>query len=158
MPTPKAVTKTVYNKNGCHVEFTDECDTTQYYIHELTRAALRDVGKFVCKKFMEAYDSHFPKVTGNARKSIKCKVFSSKSTISPRVEIGIKGGKGFYSLFQECGSSKTPRYGLLRHAVEDNVAEIIKIESQYLSGLEGEASALAAQINESDMEGDAGNA
>jgi len=154
MGTPKSVTKVLYNKQGCHIEFTDECDASQYYIHELTRAALRDVGKFVSKKFMEAYDQNFPKRTGNARKSIKYKVYSSKSTTAPRVEVGIKGGKGFYSLFQEFGSSHTPRLGLLQGAVKDNVADIIKIESQYLSALEGEASSLEAMLNESDMEGD----
>jgi uncharacterized protein Yka (UPF0111/DUF47 family) len=44
---------------------------------------------------------------------------------------------------------------LLSKSVEDNVAEIIKIESTYLSGLSDEAEALAAQIDESEMEGDA---
>ena len=155
MGTPKSVTKVLVNKNGCHVEFTDDVDASQYYIHELTRAALRDVGKYVCKKFRESYDQNFPKKTGQARKSIKYKVYSSASTTAPRVEVGVKGGPGFYSLFQECGSSKTQRLGLLEHAVKDNVAEIIEIESQYLSGLEGEAAALAAQIDENDMEGDA---
>lgn len=155
MSTPQSVTKVIANKKGCYVEFTDSCDATQYYIHELTRAALRDVGKYVSKKFREAYDSHFGKMSGNARKSIKYKVFSSKSTTAPRVEVGVKGGKGFYSLFQECGSSKTPRLGLLQNAVKDNTAEIIKIESQYLSGLEEEASRLAALVDEGDYEGDA---
>lgn len=153
MPTPKAQTKVIVDKAGCHVEYEENLDASQYYIHELTRAALRDVGKFVSKKFMELYDHHFHKRKGKARRSIKYKVFSSKSTTAPRVEVGIKGGPGFYSLFEEFGSSKTPKLGLLQSAVKDNVAEIIKIESAYLSGLDGEASSLEAMINEADMEG-----
>lgn len=155
MPTPKSTVKILANKNGCNITYEDNCDASQYYIHELSRAALRDVGKFVSKKFRLAYDSHFRKLTGKGRKSIKYKVISSRTTEHPRVEIGIKGGDGFYSLFQEFGSTTTPRYGLLQHAVEDNVAEIVKIESQYLSGLEDEASRLEALIDEKDLEGDA---
>lgn len=44
--------------------------------------------------------------------------------------------------------------GLLHHAVEDNIATIIEIQSQYLSALESEAAALA-KINENDYEGGA---
>lgn len=154
MPTPKSQTKVIVDKKGCHVEYEDNLDASQYYIHELTRAALRDVGKFVSKKFMELYDQHFTKRKGKARRSIKYKVYSSKSTIAPRVEVGIKGGPGFYSMFEEFGSSKTPRLGLLQSAVKDNVAEIVKIQSAYLSGLEGEAANLEAMIQEDDMEGD----
>lgn len=155
MPTPKAQTKVLYQKGECKVEFENNVDASQYYIHELTRAALRDVGKFVSKKFREGYEQNFRKITGNGAKSIKYKVYSSKSTEHPRVEVGIKAGKGFYSLFQEFGSSHTPRLGLLQHSVEDNVAEIVKIESQYLSGLEDEASRLESLVNEDDYEGDA---
>ena len=43
MSVPKSVVKV--KKNG--VEYTSNVDAAQYYIHELNRAALRDVGKFV---------------------------------------------------------------------------------------------------------------
>lgn len=155
MSTPKSVTKVLVKKGKTEVSFENNLDATQYYIHELNRAALRDVGKYVKKMFQVAYDRAFKKRTGNARKSLKIKVYSSASTTAPRMEIGIKAGdKGFYSLMQEFGSSHTPRLGLLQSAVKDNVAEIIKIESQYLSALEGEANSLEALINESDMEVD----
>ena len=58
----------------------------------------------------------------------------------------------FYGLFQEIGSSRQPKKGLLTSAVEDNIAEIVKIESQYLSALENEAEALSL-ISEEDYEG-----
>ena len=59
--------------------------------------------------------------------------------------------KGFYSYFQEFGSSQTPKLGLLSNAVEDNIPTIIEIESKYLSGLESEAQALS-MISEEEYE------
>lgn len=156
MSAPKSVVK--ISKNG--VEYTSSVDKASYFIFELTRAALRDVGKFVLKKFNSLYYQKFKKRTGNAAKATKYIVLSSKSTKYPRVEVGLphsnraKTVKGFYSYFQEFGTSKTPKLGFLTKAVNENITDIVKIESQYLSALEDEAKALAL-INESDMEGDA---
>ena len=158
MPAPKSVTKTLVKNGKTEVQYTTNVDAAQYYLFELSRAALRDVAKFVTKTFRNNYYLHFSKHTGNAGKAISYKIFSSKSTKYPRVQIGMKKTtvKGFYGLFQEFGaSSGVPRLGLLTHAVQDNVPEIIKIESQYLSGLSDEAERLNASIDENDMEGDA---
>lgn len=151
MAIPKSVVK--MNKNG--IQYTSSVDKCQYLIHELTRAALRDVGKFIARKFRESYYSHFQRQSGKAGKATKYKVWASEKTTAPRVQIGLKTGQvdGFYAYFQEFGSSRTPRLGLLKKAAQENVAEIIKIESQYLSGLEDEAKALAL-ISEQDYEGD----
>ena len=158
MPTPKSQTKVLVKDGKTEVTYEENFDAAGYYIHELTRAALRDVGKFVTKLFLTAYYSRFNKITGNAGKATKYKVISSAKTTAPRVQIGLKTGQveGFYAYFQELGTSNgIPRLGLLTHAVEDNVAEIVKIESQYLSGLEDEAARLESLINENDYEGDA---
>lgn len=158
MPTPKSSTKTIVKDGKSEVIYESNLDATQYYIYELTRAALRDVGKFVTKTFKAAYYSHFSKISGNAGKATKYKVWAGAKTEHPRVQIGLKTGQvpGFYAYFQEFGTSTgIPRLGLLTHTVEDNVAEIVKIESQYLSGLSEEAARLESLINESDMEGDA---
>lgn len=152
MPTPKSVIK--YKKGK--VEYISNVDAANYYIFELTRAALRDVGKYVAGKFRDSFDAVFTKRSGEGRRATKYKVHSGKNTIYPRVQIGVKQGqKGFYALSEEFGNSKTPKYGLLTNAVESNIAEIIKIESQYLSNLSGEAESLERLINENDMEGDA---
>lgn len=154
MSAPKSVVK--IKKDG--VEYTSNVDACQYYIFELTRAALRDVGKFIAKTFKKSYYEHFTRRSGNAGKATKYKVLSNENTTYPRVEIGLPGGQnvpGFYSYFQEFGSSKTQKLGLLTHAAKDNIAEIVKIESQYLSGLSGEAEALERLVNEEEMEGDA---
>lgn len=157
MPAPKSQTKVLVKKGKTEVIYEDNFDAAGYYIHELNRAALRDVGKYVTKLFRTAYYQHFKKHTGNAGKATKYKVIAGPKTTSPRLQIGLMTGKvdGFYAYFQEFGSSKTPKLGLLTHAVQDNVAEIVKIESQYLSGLSDEAAQLESLINENDYEGDA---
>ena len=157
MPTPKSQTKVLVKEGKTEVTYETNFDACEYYIYELSRAALRDVGKFVTKLFRTEYYSHFNKITGNAGKATKYKVISSATTTAPRVQIGLKTGQveGFYAYFQEFGTSNgIPRLGLLTKCVQENVAEIIKIESQYLSGLSDEAAQLESQVNEADYDGD----
>ena len=151
MPVPKSVTK--INKKG--VTYISNVDKANYFIFELTRAALRDVGKFVKRKFKDNYYAAFKRRTGNAEKATSVKVWSNKNTKYPRLQIGLKQqqSKGFYSYFQEMGSSKTPKLGLLQKSVTENIAQIVSIESQYLSALEDEAKALSL-IDEKEYEED----
>lgn len=155
MSAPKSVTK--INKNGVHFE--SNVEWCQYSIKELCRAALKDVGKFIRREFKKKYYETFKKHTGRAPKAVKYTVFSSESTKYPRIDIGLphsapgKPVQGFYSFFQEVGTSKQPRLGILTNAVEQNVATIVKIESQYLTALEDEAEALAL-INEKEQSSD----
>lgn len=155
MPAPKAV-KTTYKQGKTEVTYESNVDASQYYIFELTRAALRDVGKFVTLKFREAYYSHFKKHTGNAGKATGFKVWSSKSTLYPRVQIGLRKIPGFYAYFQEFGTKdgRVPKLGLLSKVVKDNTDEIVKIESQYLTALEDEAIRLKSLIDEGEYEDD----
>lgn len=157
MAAPKPQTQISFKKGKTEVTYESNLDASQYYLFELTRAALKDVGKYVCKKFMEAYYQHFKKHRGRGGKGTRYKVWSSKATQYPRVQIGLANMQGFYGMFQEFGTSdgRVPKLGLLTKAVQDNVAEIVKIESQYLSGLSGEAARLNAQIDENDYEGEA---
>lgn len=139
MPTPKSVVK--INKDG--VKYESFADQTEYYLFELTRAALRDVGKFVRKMFNQKYYEVFQKKTGKGGKAIKVKVWSSKNTQYPRVSVGWKKGRadGFYSWFQEVGTkgqNPQTRHAILQKVVSENINEIIKIESQYLSGIGSE--------------------
>lgn len=154
MAAPKSQVKISYKKGKTEVTYESNLDASEYYLFELTRTALKDVAKFVIKKFQEGYYQHFKKHTGRGAKGTKYNVWSGKDTKYPRVQIGLANMRGFYGYFQELGSSKEPKLGLLTHAVQDNVAEIIRIESQYLSGLSGEAERLNSQINEAEMEGD----
>ncbi len=131
MSVPKSVVK--FQKDG--ITYTSNVDACEYTITELTRAALRDVGKFVCRKFKELYYSHFRKMSGKAGKACQYWV---KTKVTPiELQVGIKGGRisGFYSRFQETGTSKQQRLGLLEKAAEDNIATIREIESKYLSAI-----------------------
>lgn len=158
MPTPKSVVKVKQNKDGAFVEYTSSVDKVEYTMKELCRAALRDVAKYVGKEFRSSFYGHFKRRTGKGPRAYYYKVYSSENTKYPRVDMGLPhtyNGKkviGFYSFFQEVGSSKQPKLGLLTNAVRDNVDTIVSIEAQYLSALEDEARALA-QINEEEYEG-----
>lgn len=146
MSVPKSVTK--ITKEG--VEFTSNVDKVNYTMKELCRAALRDVGKFVCKRFRQSYYAAFRRKSGRVGKYTQYFVKHKLEEV-PFLEVGLKPN-AFYGGFQELGSSKTKRLGLLQSAVQDNIADIVKIESQYLSALEDEATALSL-IDEGDYEG-----
>ena len=146
MSVPPSVTK--IKKDG--VEFVSSVDRCSYTMKELCRAALRDVGKFVCKRFRQSYYSHFKRRKGNVGRFTQYWV-KHKYDDYPSLQVGIKPN-AFYGGFQELGSSKSERMGLLSSAVQDNIEEIVKIESQYLSALEDEAEALSI-VSDDDYEG-----
>lgn len=148
MAVPKSVTK--ISKDG-NVTYTQSVDRVNYTIRELTRAALRDVGKFVCKQFRNAYYARFKRKSGRVGKFTQYWVKHKQKDVE--LQVGIKPN-GWYGGYQELGSSKTTKLGFLTHAVQDNIATIIEIESQYLSALEDEARALSL-IDEGEYEGGA---
>lgn len=152
MPAPKSVVK--IDKNG--VTYTSNVDACEFYMFELTRAALRDVAKFVRKEFRTQYYSHFEKHTGDAGRAVSAKIWSSSKTKYPRVDIGLKKGRvdGFYAFFQEFGAKggAIPKLGILQNTVSQNVATIVEIESKYLSGLSDEAKALSMCGTEDDID------
>lgn len=145
MAVPKSVTKV--NKDG--VTYISSVDRAQYTLQELTRAALRDVGKFVCSTFRRNFYSSF------RRKKYKVGRYTQYWVRKRECDliVGLKTN-AFYGGFQEIGSSKTKRLGLLEKTVKSNIPKIIEIESKYLSALESEAKALA-MISESEYEGGA---
>ena len=61
---PRSVTKVT--KNG--IEFTSNVDRVNYTMKELCRAALRDVGKLVCKRFRQSYYARFKRRRGRIGK------------------------------------------------------------------------------------------
>lgn len=135
MSVPKSVVK--FKKDG--IEYIDSCDRVQYTIAELTRAALRDVGKFVCREFRKRYYAKFKRTKGYVGKYTQYWV-KTKGEI--HLEVGLKPN-AFYGGFQELGSSTIPKDGFLSASVEQNIPKIVEIESKYLSGLEDEAKALS---------------
>lgn len=150
MSVPKSVIK--LDKNG--VQYISSCDRAQYTIQELTRAALRDVGKFLCRRTNEKAQT----LRGMKRsKRVRGKNSAFQYWVRKNecdLQFGCKHGT-WYGEQQELGSSNQPKRAFMTKTTEDNIAEIIKIESQYLSGLEDEAEALAMIETENDYEGGA---
>lgn len=140
MSLPKAVKIT---KNG--VEFVSNVERLQYTLKELERAALRDVGKLVCNRTRRKIKRR----TGRLAKNTQYWVRSKQKV--PDLQVGFKPG-GFYGLYQEIGTSKYPKIAALSNAAEDNISDIIKIESQYLSGIGTEEA--ESLIKEGDYQGE----
>ncbi|EEH97426.1 hypothetical protein CSBG_01052 [Clostridium sp. 7_2_43FAA] len=145
MSVPKSVIKI---KKG-NIEYISSVDRVQYTIAELSRAALRDVGKFICNKFRNGYYGMFRRKKGNVGRYTQYWVRRKECDL----QVGIKPN-AFYGGFQELGSSKSKKYGLLQKTVSESIPEIVVIESKYLSALEDEASALS-MIEEEEYEGGA---
>lgn len=167
MPAPKSVVKVKIKDGKTSVEYTSNVDAVNYYMFELSRRALNDVAKFIKVKFAENYMKLHPSRSTittaegkkksnvpNLKRQLYHKTWSSKNTQYPRVQIGmnINENTGFNLLWQEIGSSKTRRQGILTNTVKDNVDQIVEIEAQYLSSL-GKGNE-DAYVNEGEYDGD----
>lgn len=150
MSVPKRVIK--FKKSG--VVYTSSVDRAEYTIRELTRAALRDVGKFVSRTCNSAA-MRLPGLKKSRRVRGKTSAFQywarSKSC---DLQVGIKHGT-WYGEQQELGTRNQPKRGILRNSVYNNIPTIIEIESKYLSALEDEATALRMIESEGDYQGGA---
>lgn len=148
MSLPKSV---VRFKKGT-VTYTSSVDRVQYTLRELTRAALRDVGKYVCRLCNTAA-MRLPGLKRSRRVRGKTSAFQywarKKDT---DLIVGIKHNT-WYGADQELGTKNQPKRGILRASVYDHIPTIIEIESKYLSGLEDEAKALAMIESEDDYQG-----
>lgn len=140
MPLPKSVK---FSRNG--VEFLSNCDRIQYTLKELTRAALRDTGKFVCRETRKKIKRR----TGRLAKNTQYWVRARQET--PDLQVGFKPG-GFYGLFQEIGTQKQPKIAALSESTENNIATIQKIQQQYLSAIGSESA--ESMINEEEYNGE----
>ena len=162
MPMPPSVTR--ITKDG--VEFTSSVDRCSYTIKELTRAALRDVGKFVVisanKKAqkLKGLSGIKSKKTKKAGKSMRVMGLNGSFQYWNRrregdLQVGIKH-ETWYGVEQELGSSRMKKLGILSNTVHENIPTIIEIESKYLSALEDEAKALKLIEAEEHESGDEG--
>lgn len=150
------------------VEYTSSVDRANYTIEELTRAALRDVGKYLCRKENteamklpglkkskrvrgrnSAYQYWVRKKEGNLQVGIKANTWYGVGQETGQFNISNNKGRKLKSL-----TKTMKKLGILRSTAYDNIAEIIRIESQYLSALEDEAEALS-RIDESEYQGGA---
>ena len=150
MATPKSVVR--FSKNG--ITYTSKVDFACYSIVELTRAAMRDVGKF-CTRTMNSQAMGLKGLSRSRRVRGYSSAFRYKvpwaSSGLPHLEVGVTHGT-WYGEQQELGSSGQPKRSIVRNSVHDNIPTIIAIEAQYLSALESEASALRL-ISEQEYKG-----
>lgn len=150
MSVPKSVVK--INKNG--VQYTSSVDRASYTILELTRAAMRDVGKYLARTANSAA-MKLPGLKKSRRVRGRTSTFLyhvpwAKAGL-PHLDVGVTHGT-WYGEQQELGTSGQPRRQILRNSAQENIAKIIEIESQYLSALEDEAKALSL-ISEQEYQG-----
>lgn len=141
MSVPKSVIR--FKKDG--VQYTSSVDRASYTILELTRAALRDTGKYIVRVANTAA-MELPGLQKSRRVRGKSSTFLYNvpwaKTGLPHLEVGVKHGT-WYGEQQELGTSNQPKRSILRNSAHDHIPEIIKIQSQYLSALEDEAKALS---------------
>lgn len=150
MAVPKSVVR--FRKNG--VEYTSSVDRVNYTIVELTRAALRDVGKYLAR----TANSKAMKLKG-LKKSRRVRGRTSTFLYNvpwaqsglPHLEVGVTHDT-WYGVEQEMGSSKQPRRQILKKSAQENLSIIAAIEAQYLSAMEDEAKALGL-IDEGEYKG-----
>lgn len=154
MSVPKSVVR--FSKNG--VTYTSSVDRASYTIVELTRAALRDVGKYLARtansKAMKLKGLKKSRRVRGRTSTFLYNVPWAKSGL-PHLEVGVTDDT-WYGVEQELGTSKQPKRQILRNSANDNIAQIIEIESQYLSALESEAKALLL-ISEEEYNGGGGD-
>ena len=152
MSVPKSVVR--FRKGG--IEYTSRVDFANYTIVELSRAAMRDVGKFIARKANEGA-MRLPGLKKSRRVRGRTSTFLYNvpwaSSGLPHLEVGVTHNT-WYGVEQEMGSSKMPKHGILRNAAHDNIAKIVEIESQYLSAMEDEGRAMSL-ISEGEYKGGA---
>lgn len=150
MSVPKSVVR--FSKDG--VTYTSSVDRASYTIIELTRAAMRDVGKFIVrtanKKGMTLKGLKKSRRVRGRTSTFRYNVPWAKTGL-PHLEVGVTHDT-WYGVEQELGTSNQPKRQILRNSANDNIAQIIEIESKYLSALEDEAKALSL-ISEEEYQG-----
>lgn len=152
MSVPKSVVR--FKKGG--VEYISRVDFACYSIVELTRAAMRDVGKFITRTANQGA-MKLPGLKKSRRvrgrtSTFLYKVPWAKSGL-PHLEVGVTHDT-WYGVEQELGTSRQPKRQILRNSTHDNIATIISIEAQYLSALTSEAAVLQ-RISEKEYKGGA---
>ena len=151
-----AVPKSVVRFKKGNVEYTSNVDFACYTIVELSRAAMRDVGKFIART-ANTKAMKLPGLKKSRRVRGRTSTFLYKvpwaASGLPHLEVGVTHDT-WYGVEQELGSSKQPKRAILRNSAHDNIAKIVEIESKYLSALEDEARALSL-ISEGEYKGGA---
>ena len=154
MGLPPSVTK--ISKNG--VEFTESVDRANYLITELTRAAMKDVARFI----LRIVRSNVRGINNQTRRMryaplrYQYWVRKKECDLQLGIENTARGAETAWWADQaELGTANQPKRGFLRSAVYDNIDTIRQIEAQYLSAIEDEMNA-ASMCDESENDPEEG--
>ena len=154
MSVPKSVVRFRTKQGKTTIEYTSSVDRAVYTIVELSRAAMRDVGKYLARtansKAMKLKGLKKSRRVRGRTSTFLYNVPWAKSGL-PHLEVGVTDDT-WYGVQQELGTSNQPKRQILKRSAQDNIAKIIEIESQYLSALESEAKALRL-ISEEEYKG-----
>lgn len=144
-----------FKKDG--VEFTSSVDRCNYTIRELTRAALRDVGRYVVRQCTrKARRLEGLGRTRYIQKRFQFWVRKQEGDLQVGIHNVMKNknpGATWYGMDQELGLNGQPKRAFLHDSVYENIRTIRDIEAQYLSAIEDEQMALAL-IDEEETFGD----
>ena len=134
-----------FKKDG--VEFTSSVDRCNYTIRELTRAALRDVGRYVVRQCTrKARRLEGLGHTRYIQKRFQFWVRKQEGDLLVGIHNVMKNknpGETWYGMDQELGLNGQPKRAFLQTSVYENIRTIRDIEAQYLSAIEDEQQALA---------------
>ena len=135
MPLPKSNMK--INSKG--VQYESNIDQASYTIKELGRAALRDVARLIKFKLRAKFNllPGMRKSKGRFKGAYQHWLRSKEADL----QIGIKAST-WYGEEQELGTHNQPKRDILRSTVTECIPEIIKIQSQYLSNIDGNSGAI----------------
>ena len=133
MSVPKSVIK--FKKGD--VIYTSSVDRVKYTIQELTRGALRDVGKYMRSQYRTTFHSMLKRRSGLAGSALQYWVRKQEGDLQIGLWKTKKPAKGFWGGFYEIGNAEhnIPKLGIMKKTVMNNIQKIIEIESQYLSEL-----------------------
>lgn len=149
MPMPKSVIKV--NKKG--IQYISNVDRIKYTLAELTRAALKDVAKYLRKLIIWELQK-LPGMKRNKRLYNSTQYWVRKKETD--LQIGFKHDS-WYGVLQEFGTKTMKQLGILRNIAYNNIDEIRRIEGKYLSAIEDENRAKSL-IDEDEEVGDSDRA
>lgn len=144
MSMPKTVVKM---KKG-NVTYTSNVDQAIYSIRELTRGALRDVGKVMRSKYRQYFYKATRRHSGLAGAALQYWVRSRECDLQLGLWKTKKPSKGFWGGFYEIGSDspRVPKLSIMRNMVNAEIKTIVEIESKYLSALNADSSVISAVL------------
>lgn len=134
MPMPK----TFKYKKG-NFTYENNVDKVNYTLNELTRAALRDVGKYICNKAREK----IKKLHGGGLRRSKRPFKSTQFWVRRKetdLQVGFKHDT-WYGAAQELGDKGQPKRSILLETVQEEIDKIQEIEGHFLSAIEDEIKA-----------------